>query len=67
MLVGVAIPAALDVKSAWTLDKYVTVIGCAALALGLFVWRYREVTQGKSLLRRIKRNPKPERNGNGNL
>ena len=67
VLVGVAIPAALDVKSAWTIDKCVTVIGCSALALGLFVWSYREVTQGKSLLRRIKRKPKPERNGNGNL
>lgn len=67
MLLGIAIPAALDVKSAWTFDKCVTVIGCSALVLGLFVWRYREVTQEKGLLRRIKRKPKPERNGNGNL
>ena len=67
MLGGIAIPAALDVNSPWTLAKCVEVFGCAALALGLFIWCYREVTQGKSLLRRIKRKPKPESNGNSNV
>ena len=64
VLVGIAIPAALDVDNPWTLAKCVEVFGCSALAVGLFIWSYREVTQGKSLLRRIKRKPKPERNGN---
>lgn len=67
VLAGIAIPAALDVNSPWTLAKCIEVIGCSALALVLFIWSYREVTQGKSLLRRIKRKPKPERNLNGSI
>ena len=67
VLAGIAIPAALDVNSPWTLTKCGEVFGCSGFALGLFIWSHREVTQGKSLLRRIKRKPKPERNGNGNV
>ena len=64
VLAGIAIPAALDVKSPWTVAKWVEVFGCSALAIGLFIWSYREVTLGKSLLRRIKCKPEPECNGN---
>lgn len=64
VLLGIAIPDALDVNAPWTLAKYVKVIGCIAVAIVLFIWCYRDVMQGKNLLKRIKRKPKPESKGN---
>ena len=58
---GVAISTALQAKSPWTVSDCIGVVGGLAMSVGLFVWSYREVTQGKNLLRRIKRQPRRSR------
>lgn len=68
-LLGIAITtliqAGLEV-TAWTSGDCIAIIGCGIAALCLFGWSYRENTQGKSLLNRIKQRPKPKPTGNGN-
>jgi len=63
---SIAVSTALQVSSPWTVADYIGVVGGTGVSIVLFIWSYREVTQGKSLLQRIKRKPRPKPSGNGN-
>ena len=66
VLAGVVISTALQISSPWTAPDYLGIVVCPIVSIVFFVWSWREVTQGKSLLRRIKRKPRPKPASNGN-
>ena len=65
-LASIAATTALNASGQWTITECIVVFGFSSGALALIVWCRREALQGKSLIARIKRRPKPRRESNGN-
>ena len=65
LFAGIAISAFQKASGPWTMSDCFAIVGGAAVAIALFIWSGREVLLRRSLVQRIKGNPKPARNRQG--
>lgn len=63
---SIAVTTAVNASSPWTATECAIVFGSLFAAIALIVWCRRETLVSKSLIARIKRRPKPKRDGDAN-
>ena len=66
-ILGFVLSHLSQINGKWDMVDVGVAVGGSVSVVILLIWCWREVTQGKSLLKRIKEKPrsKPNRNGNG--